>query len=66
MDTIDKQKVKDYLLGLQDDICSALRAEDSVAWREDNWTRDQGGGGRSRHETRQQFGKKQGKCAEME
>lgn len=48
MDTIDKQKVKDYLLGLQDDICSALRAEDSVAWREDNWTRDQGGGGRSR------------------
>jgi len=48
MDTIDKQKVKDYLLGLQDGICSALRAEDSVAWREDNWTRDQGGGGRSR------------------
>ncbi|MBT6026601.1 MAG: coproporphyrinogen III oxidase, partial [Porticoccaceae bacterium] len=48
MDTIDKEKVKGYLFGLQDDICSALQAEDSVAWREDNWTRDQGGGGRSR------------------
>jgi coproporphyrinogen III oxidase len=48
MQEIDKQKVKDYLLGLQDDICSALQSESSVAWREDNWTRDQGGGGRSR------------------
>jgi coproporphyrinogen III oxidase len=48
MQEIDKQKVKNYLLRLQDDICSVLQSESGIAWREDNWTRDQGGGGRSR------------------
>jgi len=48
MQAIDKQQVKDYLLGLQDDICSELQTEGGAAWREDSWTRDQGGGGRSR------------------
>lgn len=45
---IDKQAVKNYLLGLQDSICEALEAEDSVTFSEDVWTREEGGGGRSR------------------
>ena len=48
MQTVNKQLVKDYLLGLQDSICDALGQEDGSAWREDNWTRPEGGGGRSR------------------
>jgi coproporphyrinogen III oxidase len=48
MQTIDKQLVKNYLLGLQDRICDALGQEDGSAWQEDNWTRPEGGGGRSR------------------
>jgi coproporphyrinogen III oxidase len=48
MQTVNKQLVKDYLLGLQDSICDALGHEDGSAWREDNWTRPEGGGGRSR------------------
>lgn len=45
----DKAAVKDYLLGLQDRICDALAAEDGGAqFMEDNWTRVEGGGGRSR------------------
>jgi coproporphyrinogen III oxidase len=48
MQTIDKQRVKNYLLGLQDSICDALGQEDGSAWQEDNWTRPEGGGGRSR------------------
>tara|TARA_R110002073_G_scaffold89451_1_gene211855 strand:+ start:12721 stop:13638 length:918 start_codon:yes stop_codon:yes gene_type:complete len=42
-------KVKRYLLSLQDDICAQLSQEESdAAFLEDNWTRDEGGGGRSR------------------
>ena len=48
MQTVNKQLVKKYLLGLQDSICDALQQEDGSAWREDNWTRPEGGGGRSR------------------
>ena len=48
MQTVSKQLVKDYLLGLQDSICDALQQEDGSAWQEDNWTRPEGGGGRSR------------------
>ena len=48
MQTVNKQLVKDYLLGLQDSICDALAQEDGSAWQEDNWTRPEGGGGRSR------------------
>lgn len=45
---IDKQEVKDYLLHLQDQMCSDLEGEDGSVWLEDSWQRDQGGGGRSR------------------
>ncbi|MDO7653927.1 MAG: oxygen-dependent coproporphyrinogen oxidase [Porticoccus sp.] len=46
---IDKQAVKDYLLNLQDHICSGLQAEDGQAlFQEDSWIREEGGGGRSR------------------
>lgn len=41
--------VKAYLLDLQDRICAALEAEDGQArFREDAWTREGGGGGRTR------------------
>ena len=48
MQRVNKQLVKDYLLSLQDSICDALQREDGGAWQEDNWTRAEGGGGRSR------------------
>ncbi len=45
----DVAAVKAYLLDLQDRICRALEAEDGEArFAEDNWTRAEGGGGRSR------------------
>jgi coproporphyrinogen III oxidase len=45
----DINAVKDYLLGLQDNICNALEEEDgSGKFQEDNWQREQGGGGRTR------------------
>ena len=45
----DLNAVKTYLLGLQDRICAALEAEDGSAhFREDQWTRPEGGGGRTR------------------
>lgn len=41
--------VKDYLLTLQDDICAQLEEEDGTAkFVEDSWTRESGGGGRTR------------------
>jgi coproporphyrinogen III oxidase len=45
----DIAAVKDWLLGLQDKICTTLEAEDGGAkFREDNWERAEGGGGRTR------------------
>jgi len=45
----DLPAVKAYLLGLQDNICTALEAEDGGAtFREDAWARAEGGGGRTR------------------
>jgi coproporphyrinogen III oxidase len=45
----DLNSVKTYLLGLQDSICQALQTTDGQAsFREDAWTRAEGGGGRSR------------------
>jgi coproporphyrinogen III oxidase len=45
----DLNAVRAYLLALQDSICAALEREDGVArFQEDNWTRPEGGGGRSR------------------
>jgi coproporphyrinogen III oxidase len=41
--------VKEYLLNLQNHICSALEQEDGNAvFAEDNWQREGGGGGRTR------------------
>lgn len=43
------EAVRDYLLTLQDSICSALEAEDgSAEFIVDSWERPEGGGGRSR------------------
>ena len=51
-ETIGKEQidqVRDYLLGLQDTICAAFeKADGNTRFREDNWEREQGGGGRSR------------------
>ena len=49
MTTPDITAVKDYLLNLQDRICGELAEEDGAEqFKEDAWTRPQGGGGRSR------------------
>ena len=40
--------VKTYLLGLQDSICAALSSADGAPFKEENWSRAEGGGGRSR------------------
>jgi coproporphyrinogen III oxidase len=45
----DVAAVRAYLLDLQDRICAGLEAEDGGGrFREDNWTRAEGGGGRTR------------------
>ena len=45
----DFDAVRDYLTGLQDRICAAMEAADGRArFREDAWTREEGGGGRTR------------------
>jgi len=44
----DIDAVKNYLLGLQDNICSSLAEEDGKSFIEDSWDRPAGGGGRSR------------------
>jgi len=49
MNNIDIAAVEEYLLSLQDNICSVLEKEDSEAtFMEDNWVREEGGGGRTR------------------
>ena len=48
MQTAQPEKVRAYLLDLQDRICSALESEDRKAtFLEDSWKREEGGGGRS-------------------
>lgn len=43
------QQVKSYLLALQDNICQTLELADGKGqFQEDTWTREEGGGGRSR------------------
>jgi coproporphyrinogen III oxidase len=45
----DLTAVKSYLLGLQDGICASLAEEDGrEQFRTDEWTRPEGGGGRTR------------------
>lgn len=49
MQTAQPEKVRAYLLDLQDRICAALESEDgSAQFSEDSWEREEGGGGRSR------------------
>ena len=49
MSTIDTEKVKEFLLELQNDICAALEAEDGKAtFNRDQWDRDTGGQGITR------------------
>jgi coproporphyrinogen III oxidase len=49
MSVPDLAAVKTYLLALQDNICRELTAEDvSADFITDNWTRPEGGGGRTR------------------
>lgn len=49
MSTIAVEQVKEYLLSLQDRICSRLEQEDGEAtFAQDEWQRPEGGGGRSR------------------
>lgn len=45
-----KTRVKQFMLTLQDDICSGLEALDGSGqkFQEDSWEREEGGGGRSR------------------
>ena len=46
---INKNAVKTFLLQLQDTICQALAQQDNGAeFEQDQWQREQGGGGRSR------------------
>ncbi|WP_064601517.1 oxygen-dependent coproporphyrinogen oxidase [Photobacterium sp. J15] len=49
MQEVSKQAVKAFLLELQDRICQALEQQDGEAiFEQDQWEREQGGGGRSR------------------
>jgi len=46
---INKENITEWLKSLQDSICKALELEDGLAkFKEENWTRTEGGGGRSR------------------
>jgi len=49
IDSAQVDFVRNYLMGLQDTICNAFENLDGGdSFREDSWTRDEGGGGRSR------------------
>ena len=43
-----RQKMSDMVHRIQDEICTALKEIDGVDFRQDEWTREEGGGGRSR------------------
>lgn len=43
-----RQRVSEFLRGLQDRICQALERVDGSSFHEDSWQREEGGGGRSR------------------
>tara|TARA_B000000609_G_scaffold158357_1_gene156078 strand:- start:3605 stop:4516 length:912 start_codon:yes stop_codon:yes gene_type:complete len=43
-----RQKMSDMVHRIQDEICDALKVIDGVDFRQDEWTREEGGGGRSR------------------
>ena len=43
-----RQQMVEYVHGLQDQICSVISQLDKNHFREDEWEREEGGGGRSR------------------
>lgn len=46
---ITKENIAEWLKTLQDEICQSLEEADGTAkFKEENWTREEGGGGRSR------------------
>ncbi len=46
---INKENIAEWLKTLQDNICWALESEDGLGkFKEENWMREEGGGGRSR------------------
>ena len=46
---INRAEISDWLKGLQDSICSSLeKADGKSTFEEENWTRAEGGGGRTR------------------
>ena len=45
---LDKTQVSEHFKALQDRICAALETEDGGRFKEDLWTRAEGGGGRTR------------------
>lgn len=46
---LTKEQITDWFKSLQDNICKSLEQEDGKAkFQEDNWTREEGGGGRTR------------------
>ena len=48
IDNTQIELVHDYLMTLQDNICNAFEKLDGSSFREDSWSREEGGGGRSR------------------
>ena len=49
MSAVNINTVVDFLKSLQDQICNALESTDgNASFVEDNWTRPEGGGGRTR------------------
>ncbi|MCV6622405.1 MAG: oxygen-dependent coproporphyrinogen oxidase [Cellvibrionaceae bacterium] len=49
MSSVDKEAVKAYLMALQDKICADLsQADGGTQFKQDQWVREEGGGGRSR------------------
>ena len=42
------EQVKTFFMALQDNICEALTSVDGKAFEQDQWVREEGGGGRSR------------------
>ena len=43
-----RQSMIDMVHEIQDEICNALQQIDGVDYRQDEWLREEGGGGRSR------------------
>ena len=45
---MDKTAIAQRFMAVQDGICTALEHEDGALFKEDNWVREEGGGGRTR------------------